>query len=77
MIFLSDDHSSYPNSNLLLCLLSRCSDGRWAFTKSEVYTDIDSNAFGYLRGPWNMNPSPYISRFATNSAPQLPTCAKV
>ena len=51
-------------------------DGRWAFLKSEVYEDIDSNAFGYLRGPWNMNPSPYISRFATNNAPPLPSCSK-
>jgi hypothetical protein len=29
--------------------------------------------FGYLRAPWNTNPSPYISRFAGLSTP-LPAC---
>jgi len=52
-------------------------DGRWAFTKADLhnsaFTDL-SNAFGYLRGPWNTNPSPYISRF-TISHTSLPTCS--
>ena len=30
--------------------------------------------FGYLRAPWNINPSPYISRF-TNYEAALPECA--
>jgi hypothetical protein len=52
-------------------------DGRWAKLKAlkNTYADFENlgNPFGYLRGPWNLNPSPYVSRFAI-AAPPLPTC---
>ena len=41
-------------------------DGRWAGLKAQVndkYPEL-SQAFGYMRAPWNMNPSEYISRFS-------------
>jgi len=52
-------------------------DGRWAKLTAlkNTYEDFKDlgNAFGYLRGPWNLNPSPYVTRFAI-AAPPLPTC---
>lgn len=51
-------------------------DGRWAQIKADT-ADVDDylqNAFGYLRGPWNMNPSPYISRFAVKNV-LFPSCS--
>ena len=52
-------------------------DGRWAKLEAlkNTYTDFQDigSPFGYLRGPWNLNPSPYVSRFAI-AAPPLPTC---
>lgn len=41
-------------------------EGRWAY--QEVSTDDDpdskaSNPYGYLRAPWNLNPSKYVTRF--------------
>jgi len=53
----------------------RIKDGRWKHVKAdknEKYEDLDSN-FGYLRAPWNTNPSSYISRFAAYKT-NLPTC---
>lgn len=50
-------------------------NGRWAKIKAEKatkYPDM-ANGFGYMRGPWNMNPSPYVSRFSAYS-PKLPSC---
>lgn len=69
---------SYSNDSLLD---SAIPDGRWAqatASKNTKYTDL-TNAFGYLRGPWNTNPSPYISRFSIISEKtimyeSLPTC---
>jgi hypothetical protein len=51
-------------------------DGRWAYSKAGKNTRFPdlANGFGYMRGPWNMNPSPYISRF-TIAAPSLPSCS--
>jgi hypothetical protein len=48
-------------------------DGRWAFAKidpnPEKFKDLQFG-FGYLRSPWNVNPSPYITRIAgTKSFP--------
>lgn len=44
-------------------------DGRWAFTKvkhfapgDEAKADVPTNSYGYLRAPWNNNPSPYVTR---------------
>ena len=51
-------------------------NGRWAFTKTEdntKYSDLNY-AYGYIRAPWNMNPSPYLSRF-TSTNKHLPTCS--
>jgi len=51
-------------------------NGRWAFTKTEDNTnfpDLDYS-YGYIRAPWNMNPSPYLSRF-TSTNKHLPTCS--
>ena len=52
-------------------------DGRWKKLKAlkNTYDDFQDlgNPFGYLRSPWNLNPSPYMSRFAI-AAPPLPTC---
>lgn len=49
-------------------------DGRWKNLKVDKnkYSDL-GNAFGYMRGPWNMNPSPYLTRFSAYS-PNLPSC---
>jgi len=50
-------------------------DGRWAKLEAETsnkYTDL-TNAYGFLRGPWNTNPSPFISRFVIDST-SLPSC---
>ena len=54
-------------------------DGRWKKLKADVmystppgYEELIKN-FGYLRAPWNINPSPYVSRFVNYNA-ALPTC---
>lgn len=52
-------------------------DGRWALTKADPHQDRFSeltSAYGFLRGPWNTNPSPYISRF-TIAMTSLPACS--
>ena len=50
-------------------------DGRWKKIKAEMNTRFEdlSNGFGYMRGPWNTNPSKYVVRFSAYS-PQLPSC---
>lgn len=50
-------------------------NGRWKALKADknVYPTL-SNGFGYMRGPWNTNPSPYVSRFSAYS-PSLPSCS--
>ena len=50
-------------------------DGRWANLKADKntkYTELDY-AYGYMRAPWNMNPSKYITRY-TSIDKTLPTC---
>ena len=49
-------------------------DGRWAGIKTEYNTRFDElvNAYGYLRGPWNMNPSTYVTRFPIDLS--IPGC---
>jgi hypothetical protein len=41
-------------------------DGRWAGLKAQKNTEYPelTQAYGYIRAPWNMNPSEYISRFS-------------
>lgn len=51
-------------------------NGRWKKIKASFNTDypeLNSN-FGYLRAPWNGNPSPYVSRF-TAFTTELPSCS--
>eukprot|EP00595_Chromulina_sp_UTEXLB2642_P002475 CAMPEP_0196764134 /NCGR_PEP_ID=MMETSP1095-20130614/5414_1 /TAXON_ID=96789 ORGANISM="Chromulina nebulosa, Strain UTEXLB2642" /NCGR_SAMPLE_ID=MMETSP1095 /ASSEMBLY_ACC=CAM_ASM_000446 /LENGTH=537 /DNA_ID=CAMNT_0042118849 /DNA_START=559 /DNA_END=2172 /DNA_ORIENTATION=- len=50
-------------------------NGRWAkllAPKNTQYSDLNYG-YGYLRAPWSMNPSPYLSRF-TSIDKKLPTC---
>ena len=51
-------------------------DGRWGNLKADVNIRFPTivSSFGLMRSPWNINPSPYITRFAS-SQPPLPTCA--
>lgn len=40
-------------------------EGRWAWTKVSNAKDLNSsvhNAYGYMRAPWNVNKSPYVTR---------------
>ena len=53
-------------------------DGRWAYIKADMndkYDDLQAG-YGYMRAPWNMNPSPYVSRYTANQmiGVTLPTC---
>jgi len=50
-------------------------NGRWKKIKAELNTRFEdlSNGFGYMRGPWNTNPSKYVTRFSAYS-PTLPSC---
>eukprot|EP01034_Spumella_vulgaris_P037635 gene37635-46430_t len=52
--------------------------GRWAMHKAEMNTVFEDMkyGYGYMRAPWSMNPSPYISRFTSvfNQFIMLPTC---
>ena len=54
---------------------ARIQNGRWKFLHADPIPSqfSTSNAFGYMRGPWNMNPSPYVSRFSSN-ATGFPSC---
>ena len=49
----------------------------WKNYRSDYNTFPDMEyAYGYLRAPWNLNPSPYVSRFTFNlSTYNLPTCS--
>ena len=56
----------------------RIPDGRWKDLKTDYnykYAHFDqiSSNYGYLRAPWNANPSPYISRFSGYTT-TLPAC---
>jgi hypothetical protein len=41
--------------------------GRWAYTRIPKQTlenkDFEANPYGFMRAPWNLNPSPYLTRF--------------
>jgi hypothetical protein len=56
----------------------KIANGRWAGLKAEMndmYPEL-RNGYGYMRAPWNMNPSPYVSRYAAEYqiGVQLPSC---
>lgn len=52
--------------------------GRWANFLSDFNEDFPDMQFGYgyMRAPWNLNPSPFVSRFTFNfSTYKLPSCS--
>ena len=57
------DYWSYSNDSVLDAAIP---DGRWAKITTKMNDKFEdlNNAFGYMRGPWNTNPSPYVSRFS-------------
>ena len=65
----------YENDDIVSAAIP---DGRWAYIKADLTpskfsgTQLDA-AYSYLRAPWNMNPSPYVSRFSSYSS-ALPGC---
>ncbi len=64
---------TYANNSILDGAIP---DGRWAFIKADKNTRFVNltNGYSYLRGAWNTNPSPFVSRFVTND-PGLPSCS--
>ena len=59
-------------------------EGRWAYQETITDDDVDSearNAYGWLRAPWNLNPSKHVTRYhkicGVDSAynNQWPSCA--
>ena len=66
---------SYENDNITSGAIP---DGRWAYLESPVNEDFPDlqAAYGYMRAPWNMNPSPYVSRFLDDYkiGISLPSC---
>lgn len=58
-----DGGYTYANNSVIDFAIQ---DGRWAYVKSEANPDKFAgleSGYGYMRSPWNMNPSPYVSRF--------------
>jgi hypothetical protein len=58
---------------------ARIASGRWKDLKAEENTEFPSlkAGFGYMRAPWSMNPSPYVSRYAFDWEVEfgvLPSC---
>lgn len=59
----------------------RILDGRWSNLKAEInshFLDLRTG-YGYLRSPWNLNPSPYVSRYTLLQGrppghPNFPSC---
>lgn len=57
-------------------------DGRWSLLKTPTVQEVSAeegggNPYGYLRAPWNLNPSPFVSRFPFDfgsTKDRLPTC---
>ncbi|KAH8067876.1 phosphatase [Aureococcus anophagefferens] len=48
-------------------------DGRWAYATVKRYDDVSGvsyplNSYGFLRSPWNNNPSPYVTRASRHDA---------
>lgn len=53
----------------------RIPNGRWADAVSDYNTKYDElySAYGYMRAPWNINPSKYITRYVSVDK-DLPKC---
>jgi hypothetical protein len=69
----SSDGWTYEYNSILDAAIP---DGRWKhiITDRNVKYDTLYSAYGYMRAPWNLNPSPYISRFVTTLGMGLPSC---
>jgi hypothetical protein len=54
-------------------------DGRWAFIEAPWNTEYPDllYGYGYMRAPWSMNPSKYVSRFTSDwqIGTTLPRCS--
>jgi hypothetical protein len=62
---------TYANDSILD---GRILDGLWQDFAAELQgSSIFGNSFGYMRAPWNLNPSPYLSRFPLKSI-EMPSC---
>lgn len=51
-------------------------NGRWKnyISDNNVFEDMDFG-YGYMRAPWNLNPSPFVSRFNFNfTTHKMPNC---
>ena len=73
----SEDWFGSPNT-----VTSAIPDGRWAYATATRASQGDtSNAYGFLRAPWNVNPSPFVSRHLFDICglepvnKPVPTCA--
>lgn len=72
----STDKQTYKYGNDKI-LDGRILDGRWKEATVSMNTDFPEllSGFGYMRSPWNFNPSPYVSRFTLSDTYfTLPTC---
>jgi len=63
-------------------VVPRIDDGTiWGTIAADMVKDglsVPRNSFGYLRSPWNLNQSPYVTRFMTKEEhPQWATCASL
>lgn len=64
---------TYRNDSIMSAAIKT---GKWQNTKAEsnpIHSDIQ-NGFGYMRGPWNMNPSPSLTRFYSPETSSVPSC---
>jgi len=67
---------TYSNDDIIDAAIS---NGRWKYIKTSMIPDrfkdtlLDAG-YSYLRAPWNLNPSPYVSRFSAYSS-ELPSCS--
>ena len=54
-----------------------CTVCRWAGLQAESNDKFSElrYGYGYMRAPWSMNPSPFVSRFAKDSSSSLPSCS--
>lgn len=62
----------------VICNLTQ--DGRWAQLRTAFDHEMPNKKFGYgyMRAPWNLNPSPFVSRFAfdfNSTKDRLPSCS--
>jgi hypothetical protein len=64
----------YVNDNIVD---ARIPDSKFKDLKvgiNTIYTEM-MLGYGYMRAPWNLNPSPYVSRFTFDGHMSLPGCS--